>query len=315
MQKYLPFGNLPLLLRELQNQFLVFAPQQEAGRVSFKELVFPERIKLDYGLSLTPPSKEILFKKEVNDAGRKKLLFGVHLVDLEAIEYLDRIFDKPISDAYYKTTRENFIVVGVDYPNQEGLFFTQNKDYLKSKCDLFLDEVEGGYLAIIGTKNGQQIVNSKYFQIWTGGKQINEQKIIGNELLSDPQKLRKAVLNKDHPIWDEMAKKCLGCGICSYVCPLCFCFDRVEKNTLTSNPHQQRCESSCLLKDFHAVSGGGNFAPTIKERFYNWYYHKFVRMVDEYGQAGCVGCGRCIAYCPAKIDLYKNLQELLKDQN
>ncbi|PIS21037.1 hypothetical protein COT52_00600 [candidate division WWE3 bacterium CG08_land_8_20_14_0_20_43_13] len=315
MKKYLPNGNIPLLIRELQNKFQVYAPQLEGKQIAFKHLVFPERVRLDYSLSFLPPAKLIIpfsYSKESATNKQKQLLFGVHLADLDAINYLDRIFSQPINDPIYQNIRKNFVIVGVDYPQQKDAFFTDQHEYLKSRCDLFLDKINNGYLAIPGTLLGQELLKSKYFEVITSQKYQPADKVNGNDLLKNIPALKKAVLNKNHPIWEEMAQKCLGCGICSYVCPLCFCFDREEKNTLTQPPQQLRRASSCLLKSFHAIAGGSNFAPTIKERFYNWYYHKFVRMVDEYGQPGCVGCNRCSTYCPAGINIYENLQRLIE---
>ncbi|MFH0803825.1 MAG: 4Fe-4S dicluster domain-containing protein, partial [Candidatus Tagabacteria bacterium] len=124
----------------------------------------------------------------------------------------------------------------------------------------------------------------------------------------------------DSAIWEELAGLCLGCGICAYVCPLCYCFSIEDSVGLDGNKYT-RCRQwdACTLPRFSQISGalpdgrqGFNFHKTIKERYYNWFFHKFVRAYKEYGKAQCVACGRCQKYCPAKIDIEKVLIEIVK---
>jgi len=314
MEKFLPKDRLPLFLRELQTNYTVFAPQQAGEHIQFTKLIFPENIRLDYGLSLLPPTRIILpFKQEVEikDDGKKSILFGVHLADLEALVLLDEIFDQPQSDSVYKRKREKFIIVGIDYPQQTDAFFKKERNRLKKRCDLYLDDIGSYYLAIPGSRDGKDIIRSPHFETKGDKEYARKDEITESSLLKNPARLKEAVLNSEHPLWEEMGQKCLGCGICTYVCPLCYCFDRKEENRLDQPPQSLRCWSSCLLADFHTVAGNHCFEKTIKERFYFWYYHKFVRMTEEYGHPGCVGCGRCSAYCPAGINIQQNLIRLL----
>ena len=112
----------------------------------------------------------------------------------------------------------------------------------------------------------------------------------------------------------RLSKKCLGCGICTYVCPICHCFsidDRVSLN----NSNCTRCREwdACTLPSFAEVAGGHNFHKTIKERYYNWYHHKFVRSYREFGKSQCVACGSCERNCPAGINIKDVIEEIVKD--
>jgi predicted aldo/keto reductase-like oxidoreductase len=106
----------------------------------------------------------------------------------------------------------------------------------------------------------------------------------------------------------------MGCGICTYVCPLCYCFSNEDEKSFDGEKCQ-RCRKwdSCILPDFALIAGGKNFRATLKQRYYNWYYHKFVRAYQEFGRSHCVACGRCQSYCPAQIDIYQVLSRIVID--
>ena len=114
-------------------------------------------------------------------------------------------------------------------------------------------------------------------------------------------------------LWDDLAKTCLGCGICTYVCPLCYCFSTEDRVALDGKSCS-RCRSwdACTLPKFAEVAGGHNFHKNIRERYYNWFYHKFVRGYREYGRSLCVGCERCKHQCPAGINIADVLSQILK---
>jgi ferredoxin len=136
------------------------------------------------------------------------------------------------------------------------------------------------------------------------------------QLLLDPELLANAVewSWKNSPkIWEDLAERCLGCGICTYVCPLCHCFSIEDRVGLDDKCSRCRKWDACTLPGFAKIAGGHSFRPTIKERYYNWFYHKFVRAYKEYGKSQCVGCGRCKKYCPAQIDIQEVLKTILED--
>lgn len=141
-------------------------------------------------------------------------------------------------------------------------------------------------------------------------------------LFMEPDKLSRVIIDSvNDKIWDNLAKICLGCGICSYVCPLCYCTSINDKIDLDNKQCPSSCSlckgsrnrlwDSCLLNHFSQVAGENNFRAKLRDRIYNWYHHKFVRFPQEYGSVGCVSCGRCIKYCPAKINYRKVLEEVL----
>jgi sulfhydrogenase subunit beta (sulfur reductase) len=123
--------------------------------------------------------------------------------------------------------------------------------------------------------------------------------------------------NSEHPRWAEIAERDLGCGNCTMVCPTCFCnssFDTVSVQAISSNLREfsgvrRRSWDSCFSKNFARVHGG-NFRPSRRARYRHWMTHKLAYWIDQFGRPGCVGCGRCITWCPVGIDITRELEEL-----
>ena len=116
----------------------------------------------------------------------------------------------------------------------------------------------------------------------------------------------------EHPRWDDVAARCLACGNCTMVCPTCFCHtvEEVPDLTHTSSAHS-RLWDSCFTQE-HGYIHGKNIRPAIKDRYRMWLTHKLASWIDQFGTSGCVGCGRCITWCPVGIDLTEELPALLK---
>jgi len=134
-------------------------------------------------------------------------------------------------------------------------------------------------------------------------------KAIKPKLSLKMQKIRDKFKNKfNKKLWDELGKKCIECGQCTMVCPTCFCF-RFEDN---SEKKRGLVSDSCFYHDFSEVAGGHQFLHNTAKRIYFWYYHKFVRIPEEYNLPGCVECGRCSKVCPAGIEIEKVLKEILR---
>ncbi len=322
MARILPKSKIPKLVELLSKKRLVYAPQKIEGELLFAPVDPSETdgVILDYQTTVLPP-KALFFPPEENlfVARKEKIaetnppaefvVFGLNAKDLAAICYLDEIMSKEPADSFYLKRREKAALVAV----------AGTKMGTAPGGDLILEKAGDSYQATALTKAGEKITRLSVFEEGgpTGsdpsGSNPTETEL--EELLADSELLAQAVAwsrTSCPEIWERLGKQCLGCGICTYVCPLCYCFtaeDRVDLDGTTCT----RCRrwDACTLPDFATVAGGFNFRKTIKERYYNWYHHKFVRAYKEFGRSQCVACGRCQKYCPAGIDIEKVLVEIV----
>ena len=108
--------------------------------------------------------------------------------------------------------------------------------------------------------------------------------------------------NLEHPRWDEVAERCLSCGNCTLVCPTCFCADVDDVSELDGTVERRRSWASCFDID-HSFLHGGAVRPTTSSRYRQWLTHKLSTWWDQFDTSGCVGCGRCITWCPVGIDI------------
>ena len=280
-----------------------------------------ENIVIDSKKSVLPikqyffPPQEDLFifdkkTKQLDSPDYKKELIIVcyHLGQLEAMTQLDEIMEKPNPDFFYWQRREKSTLIGLIDESVE----------VAPGGDLVLEKINSKqYRVLILTDKGKKIVKNKFFKEIAKPevKKYSGEENPFKEMLLDSELLANAVeWSKGHKIWDELAKKCLGCGICTYVCPLCHCF-LIQDRVSLDDKKCIRCRQwdACTLPEFAKIAGGHNFHKTIKERYYNWFYHKFVRAYKEYGKAQCVACGSCGRSCPAGINIGDVLKEIVKD--
>ncbi len=315
--------DLSSFLSDLLKDWPVFGPTEDKKAVTskfrFGKISSFKDLSLNYGQTVLPPKKyilpsnETLFKFKNNKVSppidTEFIIFGLNRRDGEGIFYLDKVMAKPINDDKYKERRYKIKTIIIDSLPPTNTI----------NCDLYLQRVDKDhFLAFPFSEFGEAIIRKPYFG-HEGNVGTLSTSHLQDETIYHPR-LDKIVENSyENPIWDRLAKTCLNCGICSYVCPLCYCFKIEDQIEITQNIKKdcQGCRSrtwdSCMLPDFAKVSFH-NFRPEFKDRIYNWYYHKFVRMPREYGFPGCIDCGRCITFCPANINFREVLKELIKDE-
>jgi len=315
--------DLKHFITEVIEKWPTYGPIEDKTAVSsryrFAKLTKAKDFVLHYGPTVIPPkkylfpAKEDVFRFEKGEilppTNREFVVFGVNKRDGEGLFYLDKVFSTPVPDPHYASRRKNMRLVVID-----SLPPSNNID-----CDLYLQIADKGHLeAYTFSEFGEKLVR--------GNKLFGHRAEVGSisvrhmpdDVVFHPRLAEIIEKSRNHPVWDRLAETCFACGICSYVCPLCYCYEEDDKVAITPDVANDikgsrvRRWDSCMLPDFAAVSFA-NARPEVKDRIYNWYYHKFVRMPREFGFPGCVDCGRCIVFCPAKINYRDVLEELIAD--
>ncbi len=305
------------LVTHLKERYEVIAPQRRGKETLFAPVDKTDEVVLTYQTTLLPPKVFLLPPEEelfIAKGGRVSetpppepfVLFGLNLKDLEGICRLDEIMSQEPADSFYLRRRKEAVLIAI----------SDKEVGIPPGGDLILEKVGANYQATPLTKAGEKITSLPSFKKGApkSEPQPKNKPTKLEELLLDSELLCRAIewSRENYPeIWEKLGKICLNCGICTYACPLCYCFEMEDKISLDRSACS-RCRqwSACTLPGFATVAGGHNFRPTIKDRYFNWYYHKFVRAYKEFGRAQCVACGRCQKYCPAGIDIEKYLVDI-----
>jgi sulfhydrogenase subunit beta (sulfur reductase) len=246
-----------------------------------------------------------------------KLAFvGVRSCELHAIAIQDRVFlGGPYVDPDYRARRERAFVIAVNCGTAGGTCFCVSMNTGPKATfgfDLALTELldDGGhrFLVEMGSEAGARVLAG------VGGPEASVEDVraaeavvartvgeMGREMRADAKELLARHL--EHPRWDEVAERCLTCANCTMVCPTCFC-TTVEDTADLAGDHAERWRrwDSCFTMDFSYVHGGSVRA-SARSRYRQWLTHKLSTWVDQFGTSGCVGCGRCITWCPVGIDI------------
>lgn len=252
----------------------------------------------------------------------KVAIVGARACDLAGLAIQDQIFLKDAyRDPYYQARREGLFLVAVNCTRALATCFcasTETGPRAVSGFDLALTELDEVFLVEAGSAAGEEVVGelslapASTTQVREAEQQIQACANSQTRRL-DTSHLPQALYDAhEHPRWDDVAARCLACGNCTMVCPTCFCHTVEETPDLT----QQRAEhsrlwDSCFTQD-HGYIHGKNIRPTIKDRYRMWLTHKLASWIDQFGTSGCVGCGRCITWCPVGIDLTEELPALLE---
>ncbi|HNP61130.1 MAG TPA: 4Fe-4S dicluster domain-containing protein [Nitrospirales bacterium] len=286
------------------------------GPQSLKPLVFSPRETL---LVLDRNEKTFSAKEIIPDIPRTAVL-GVRACDLAGLGIQDQIFLKgPYPDPYYQQRRNNLFLIAVNCTRAlETCFCASMGTGPKARggYDLSLTEADEDFAIQAGSIVGLEVLDQLACAVASQARIQQDDERIAACAASQTRTIPHASLPHslyeahDHSRWDEVAARCLACTNCTMVCPTCFCHGVEETPTLD---HQQsehaRVWDSCFTSD-HGYIHGKNFRPTTKDRYRMWLTHKLGSWIDQFGMSGCVGCGRCMTWCPVGIDLTEEVHAL-----
>ncbi len=323
-------NKIPELLKAVSADYTLFGPKDEAGIVAIAHIRSVEELMQDYRIStisakeLFLPRAEVVYEfdgqKFVDDKlpDEKRVIFGMRPCDCRALALLDRNFDTDqVKDPFYVTRRQNTIVValGCNQPLSSCFCTVVGGDpFGQEGADVLLGDVGDSLLAKAVTSKGKEFLAQygKFFSTAGPGNWDKHAKEAKNKIKSELKveniKSRLDNLFEDE-IWETISDKCLGCGACSYLCPVCYCFDLVDEKT-ASGLKKIRTWDCCMFSMFTRHASGHNPRSANFSRLRQKIMHKFNYHTECHGIDGCVGCGRCVRSCPVNLDIRGVLEKI-----
>jgi ferredoxin len=251
---------------------------------------------------------------------REKIIFGVRPCDATAISVMDKVFlGGKFADSYYKARREKVAVftMACDGPADSNCFCpsTGGSPAGTEGSDVMLYDVGDAFFVNGITDKGKKVLEAISANL---EKPSSEQEKRKDEIVRkaetaegftkkiSPESISKLDSSFDSKYWDDVSRRCLSCGACTYYCPTCHCFDINDEK----GGKRVRTWDSCQFSNFTMHTSSHNPRTAKAQRLRNRYYHKFKYSKDNTGRYLCVGCGRCIALCPAGLDITKVISEV-----
>ena len=287
------------------------------GPHSWKKYLYPAEVRL-WAAERQDGAFRILGQ---NDRPKRRYaFFGVRSCDVASIAILDRILLHDLfRDLVYDGRRDGNFVVAVQCTQASATCFCASMGTgprSRGGFDLALTELSDGFVVEVGSDAGAEILAELKSTEATVEAQQEAQARIESSAAQQVRRLDtngiKELLyeNFEHPRWDNVAERCLTCANCTMVCPTCFC-TTIDDVTDVTGDHAERWRrwDSCFTLG-HSYIHGGSVRASGKARYRQWLTHKVASWIDQFGTSGCVGCGRCITWCPVGIDITEEVQAI-----
>jgi ferredoxin len=293
-----------------------------AGPHSWKRYLFPSEQKL-FAARRGKGGFEIADTPEPND-GRRYAYVGVRPCELAAISVLDNVLlGGEMVDARYRTAREGIFIVAVNCTHPGGTCFCASMGTgprAGAGFDLALTEIvrkQSSFLLVeAGSERGAKLLERIPHRNSTQEERAAAEKALAQAEKNMGRTVKTKELAKklsdagEHPEWARVAARCLTCTNCTMVCPTCFCTTVDDVTDLTGAVAERwRKWDSCFTMDFSYIHGG-SVRSSSSARYRQWLTHKFSSWQQQFGTFGCVGCGRCITWCPVGIDITEELRRV-----
>lgn len=313
----------------------LYGIKKDSGNQRFESLE-PEEVSFDYENAYIPP-KDIIFpqteklldvdpsKKEIHATipeVKRKIIFGIRPCDARGVGILDTVFGTGYKDPYYSSRRRDniLVVLGCNEYCEDGFcnavgggpkdsfgadimvekLDANNKFSIEFKTDagkkIEFDEFLGINISEVDSeKDRKESIREE-----EGSSEIKPE--YEKNLQNADRWLKESFTNKN---WGKFANKCIGCGICTYLCPTCHCFDISDVNN-----SRIRTWDSCQFSEYTVHTSSHNPRPEKMHRVRNRVLHKFLYFKQRNGEVMCVGCGRCVRLCPEKIDIREIVESM-----
>jgi ferredoxin len=335
----------PEFVAGLARKAELWAPREADGKEysRFSRIRSAKEISFRYVNTKLPvkelffPQREVLFRFNSKDpsgvertaSGVERVVLGVRPCDAAALTLFDKVFlDPKLVDPYYAERRKKATLVGLACNAPADTCFCTALGmgpHSTRGLDLLLVDLGNRYLARPATEKGEKLVSAcpeakkadtdEADVLADKARDITEFGPANSDCVPSPPDMNKLAGQLEaafeHEVWQELSLPCVNCGVCTYVCPTCHCFDVTDEEH-----HDQgariRTWDSCQFSLFTKHASGHNPRPTGRDRMRQRTLHKFRYYPKTYGEVLCVGCGRCITECPAGIDLRETIETLRK---
>jgi ferredoxin len=294
---------------------------------SLKQLLFPISEPV---LQYSRRNGEVTVEDAVPADEAEVVVFGATPCDAAAVRVLDQVFLAPEADPFYAHRRARTVIIGLSCTHAQpecfctavGLSPTSSEG-----CDLLFTPIgvesrttevvatNGKFLVEIFTPAGESLINLAE-GCWKEPQDEKQAEVLLKQRDSVRDRVESEMIYKhrftdaverlradfESPEWEGITRKCLGCGVCSFVCPTCHCFDLTDEYNLNAGCRYKNWDSCCFAQ-FTLHASGHNPRPTEKERYRQRVMHKFCYFPETTGMNMCVGCGRCTKFCPVGMDI------------
>jgi len=317
------------LVSALMERGEVFAPVADGAAVNFQKIKDPGDVTLDFYNTLQSP-KSVFFPQtddmvryrltkggpeteEVPLDSEPRIMLGVRPCDVRSFEVMDKLFTGGgIVDPYWVSRRRNTTIIGYAFDRVDPADFYTTFGIGAADptgSDIFMVKGETALLLKGITEKGERLLDSIEVleDASAGDEGYFEERIAEASKLATRTLATDGVAEKleeifEDPYWVEAAAPCLNCGVCTFVCPTCHCFD-IQDETLFGEGARKRVWDSCMFTDFTLHTSGHNPRTKKSQRLRQRINHKFSYYVTNFDVISCVGCGRCTRSCPVYIDI------------
>ncbi|KKM19109.1 hypothetical protein LCGC14_1658980 [marine sediment metagenome] len=310
--------------------YAVYGPRADGEVIAFGPIASADELVLDYRNSTISPKEMFLPKAEtvyefdgqelLDDKlpEEKRVIFAMRPCDCRAVTLLDRVFDSDkVKDPFYVARRANTVIIALACSRPMSTCFctaTGGDPFGEEGADILLADAGKSLNVKAVTERGKDFLGaySKFFSSgaadWAGQGAEVRKKVKANLDIADAKSRLDGLFEDD--IWESVSRHCLGCGTCSFLCPVCYCFDLTDEKTPTGARKVRRWDC-CMFSEFTLHASGHNPRAINAARLRQKIMHKFSYFTERYGVNGCVGCGRCTRSCPVNLDIRRLLGEVM----
>ncbi|HZR27267.1 MAG TPA: 4Fe-4S dicluster domain-containing protein [Terriglobales bacterium] len=297
------------------------------GPQSWKRYLHPSEVRL-FSAKRQDGVFQILNNNQPLEPSMKRAFLGVRGCELAAIAIQDRVLlEGKFKDSVYQHRRPGVFIVAVNCTQAASTCFCTSMGTgpgVRQGFDLAVTELttQRGHQFVIkiGSEAGAEVLSDLEYanatpDILREAEDAIERNASRMQRHMNTNGIRELLYNNfDHPRWDNVAQRCLTCANCTMVCPTCFC-TTVEDVSDVTGGHAERWRKwdSCFSQEFSYIHGG-SVRSSAKSRYRQWMTHKLASWIDQFGTSGCVGCGRCITWCPVGIDITEEVHAMQESQ-